>query len=171
MPGGESSENGHSEEERRVSAWVRGDTGGTGEKTGEAAEEEYVSWRERDLSVRQPRGWRWTVRALAYGLTVTGFIVLLMDVQRDPDRCHPNCFDGSDNTFESGHVWTAYFGAWQWEAQLVLGWIAFIASLWALYVAGRRSRRHTVAALGVTLALIAVWIVWLTVQPSPVKRA
>jgi hypothetical protein len=110
------------------------------------------------------------VRWLAYAATVTGFVVLLMDVQRDPNRCHPNCFDGSDNTFEGGHVWTGYFSSWQWEAQLLIGWLAFLASLWALYVAGRRSRRHTVAALGATLALIAVWIVWVTVQPSPLAR-
>jgi hypothetical protein len=131
---------------------------------------EDVGWRERDLSVRQPRGRRWMIRALAYATAVTAFVVLLMDVQRDPNRCHPNCFDGSDNTFEAGHVWTGYFDAWQWEAQLVIGWLAFLVSLWALYVAGRRSRRWTIASLGVGIALIAAWIVWVTVQPSPVKR-
>src|SRR5689334_24009595 len=120
---------------------------------------EDVSWREADLRVRQPRARLRAIRVLTWATAITAFVVLLMDVQRDPNRCHPNCFDGSDNTFESGHVWTAYFGAWQWEAQLVLGWLAFIASLWALYVVGRRSRRHTVAALGVTVALIAFWIV------------
>ena len=163
--GGEASENGAADDHRGgVSAWVRRGRAG-------AAEDEYVGWRERDLSVRQPRGHRWMVRLLAYAATVTGFVVLLMDVQRDPNRCHPNCFDGSDNTFEGGHVWTAYFDSWQWEAQLMLGWLAFVVSLWALYAAGRRSRRTTIASLGVALALIAVWIVWLTVQPSPVNRA
>jgi hypothetical protein len=111
------------------------------------------------------------IRALAYATSVTGFVVLLMDVQRDPNRCHPNCFDGSDSTFESGHVWTAYFDAWQWEAQLLIGWLAFLVSLWALYVAGRRSRRQTIAGLGLSIALILGWIVWVTVQPSPVERA
>ena len=166
-PGGGTSENGAADQDQdrgRVSAWVRRETDG-------AAEDDYVSWRERDLSVRQQRGRRWVVRALAYATTVAGFIVLLMDVQRDPNRCHPNCFDGSDNTFEGGHVWTAYFDSWQWEAQLVLGWLAFLASLWALYVVGRRSRRTTIASLGAALGLIAAWIVWLTVQPSPVNRA
>src|ERR671933_1009471 len=163
-PGGGSSENGHAEPDRAVSAWVK-------RRAADDPADDYVAWRERDLSVRQPRGRRWIVRLLAYATAATGFVVLLMDVQRDPHRCHPNCFDGSDNTFESGHVWTAYFGAWQWEAQLVLGWLAFLISLWAVYVAGRRSRRLTIASLALTLALIAVWIVWLTVQPSPVKRA
>jgi hypothetical protein len=163
-PGGGSSENGHADEDRGVSSWVRSGTAAP-------ADDDYVSWRERDLSVRQSRDRRWLVRLLAYAAAVTGFVVLLMDVQRDPNRCHPNCFDGSDNTFEGGHVWTAYFGSWQWEAQLLLGWLAFLVSLWALYVAGRRSRRLTVASLGITLALIAVWIVWLTMQPSPVARA
>jgi hypothetical protein len=163
-PGGGSSENGHAEPDRAVSAWVK-------RRAADDPADDYVAWRERDLSVRQPRGRRWIVRLLAYATAATGFVVLLMDVQRDPNRCHPNCFDGSDNTFESGHVWTAYFGAWQWEAQLVLGWLAFLVSLWAVYVAGRRSRRQTVASLAVSLALIAAWIVWLTVQPSPVTRA
>ena len=165
MRGGSgSSENGSAEpDSARVSAWVRGRS--------EEREGDYVGWRERDLSVRQPRGRRWMVRLLAYGAAATGFVVLLMDVQRDPNRCHPNCFDGSDNTFEGGHVWTAYFSSWQWEAQLVIGWLAFLVSLWAVYVAGRRSRRLTIASLTLTIALIAVWIVWLTVQPSPVKRA
>jgi hypothetical protein len=163
-PSGGSSENGHADEDRRVSGWVR-------ERAADEPGDEYVGWRQRDLSVRQPRRRRWMIRALAYATTVTGFVVLLMEVQRDPNRCHPNCFDGSDNTFESGHVWTGYFDAWQWEAQLVIGWLAFLVSLWALYVAGRRSRRLTIAALGATIALIAVWIVWVTVQPSPVTRA
>ena len=161
--GGEASENGAADD-ARASAWVTRGRGGD-------AEADYVSWRERDLSVRQRRGRRWMVRALAYATTVTGFVVLLMEVQRDPNRCHPNCFYGRDNTVEGGHVWTAYFGSWQWEAQLVIGWLAFLVSLWTLYVAGRWSRRWTVVSLTVTLALIAVWIVWLTVQPSPVKRA
>jgi hypothetical protein len=102
---------------------------------------------------------------------VTGFVVLLMEIQRDPNRCHPSCFDGSDNTFEPGHVWTGYFSAWQWEVQLAIGWLAFLASLWALYVAGRRTRRWTIASVGVSIVLIAAWIVWVTVQPSPVERA
>lgn len=147
-----------------MSAWVRR------ERAGEP-EDDYVGWRERDLSVRQSRGRRWMVRLLAYTAAVTGFVVLLIDVQRDPNRCHPNCFDGSDNTLEGGHVWTGYFDSWQWEAQLVLGWLAFLVSLWAVYVAGRRSRRMTIASLAVTVAIIAVWIVWVTVQPSPAKRA
>jgi hypothetical protein len=159
-----SSENGHAEPDRAVSAWVR-------QRAADDAGGEDVGWRERDLSIRQPRGRRWMVRALAYATAVTAFVVLLMDVQRDPNRCHPNCFDGSDNTFEAGHVWTGYFDAWQWEAQLVIGWLAFLVALWALYVAGRRSRRWTIASLGVGIGLIAVWIVWVTVQPSPLKRA
>jgi hypothetical protein len=166
MRGGSgASENGSAKPDRAsVSEWVNRARDGK-------PEDDYVGWRERDLSVRQPRGRRWMVRLLAYATAATGFVVLLMDVQRDPNRCHPNCFDGSDNTFEAGHVWTAYFGSWQWEAQLVLGWLAFLVSLWAVYVAGRRSRRMTIASLGLSLALVAVWIVWLTVQPSPVKRA
>ena len=100
---------------------------------------------------------------------MTAFVVLLMAVQRDPDRCHPNCFDGSDHTFEPGHVWTAYRGSWQWEVQHAMGWLALFASFWALYAAGRRSRRLTVASLGLTVGLLVVWIVWVTVQPSPLQ--
>ena len=129
----------------------------------------YVSWRDADLRVRQSRVRVRLARLLAWAVCATAFVVLLMDVQRDPNRCHPNCYDGSDNTFEAGHVWTAYPDAWQWAAQFVLGWIPFAASLWALYAAGRRGRRQTIASLGLSIALVAVWIAWVTVQPSPAR--
>jgi hypothetical protein len=137
-----------------------------------SAEEEYVSWRDADMRVTQKGNRRrLAIRVLAVGLAVTGFVVLLMDVQRDPNRCHQSCFDGSDRTFESGHVWTAYFGSWQWDAQLFLGWAAFCSGLWALWAAGRRSRWETVASLSVSIVLIGTWIVWLTVQPPPGRMA
>jgi hypothetical protein len=132
-----------------------------------SAQDDYVSWRDADLRARQSARGRIAIRALAVGIALTGFVVLLMNIQRDTDRCHQNCFDGSDNTFEAGHAWTAYFGSWQWDAQLVIGWLGFLASLWALYAAGRKSRRATVASLGLSLGLIALWIVWVTVQPPP----
>jgi hypothetical protein len=102
---------------------------------------------------------------------VTAFVVLLMSVQRDPVRCHPNCFDGSDRTFASGHVWTAYSDAWQWEVQHAIGWLGLFASFWALYAAGHRSPRVTAASLGLTVALVGGWIVWVTVQPGPGQLA
>ena len=123
------------------------------------------------MRVRHGRARLRAVRILAWATALTGFVVLLMDVQRDPDRCHPNCFDGSDHTFEAGHVWTAYHGSWQWDAQFVIGWSAFLFGLWALYAAGRKARWQTVASLGVGVALLAVWIVWVTVQPSPARMA
>src|SRR3954468_16204922 len=126
-------------------------------------------WRHADLRVRQPRRGLGLIRLAAWTGAVTAFVVLLMAVQRDPGRCHPNCFDGSDRTFEPGHVWTAYFDSWQWEVQHAIGWLGFLASLWALYVAGRRSRRFTAASLGLTVALIGGWIVWVTVQPTPFR--
>src|SRR3954463_1634303 len=99
---------------------------------------EYVGWRDADLRVRQPRAGLRVVRFVAWSAAITGFVVLLMEVQRDPDRCHPNCFDGSDNTREAGHVWTGYDDSWQWEAQLVRGWAALVLALWALYATGKR---------------------------------
>jgi hypothetical protein len=128
-------------------------------------DEDYVGSREADLRVRQSARGRQAVRLVAWATAVTGFVVLLLDIQRDPNRCHQNCFDGSDNTFEPGHVWTAYAGSWQWDAQLVIGWLAFLASLWALYAAGRKGRGQTIASLGLAIGLAAVWIVWVTVQP------
>jgi hypothetical protein len=128
---------------------------------------EYVGWRDADLRVRQPRTGRRVIRVVAWLAAFTGFVVLLMNVQRDPNRCHPNCFDGSDRTFEPGHVWTGYADSWQWEVQHAMGWLAFLASMWALYAAGRSSRRLTALSLGLTVALLAGWIVWLTVQPGP----
>ena len=134
-------------------------------------DENYVGWREADMRVRQTARGRQAVRLLAWATALTGFVVLLLDVQRDPDRCHQNCFDGSDNTFEAGHVWTAYGGSWQWDAQLIIGWLAFIASLWALYAAGRKGPRQTTASLGLAIGLLLVWIVWVTVQPPPGQMA
>jgi hypothetical protein len=124
-------------------------------------------WRHADLRVRQPRRGLRLIRLTAWTGAATAFVVLLMAVQRDPDRCHPNCFDGSDHTFEPGHAWTAYPDSWQWEVQHAMGWLGLFASLWALYAAGRRSRRITLASLGLTAALVAGWIVWVTVQPGP----
>jgi hypothetical protein len=148
----------------------RGSEGRGTARRGSGGESDYVPWRDADLRVRQSRSRVRAIRALAWSACATAFVVLLMDIQRDLDRCHPNCFDGSDSTFEGGHVWTAYPGSWQWEAQLWLGWVAFGASLWALYAAGRRSRRQTVASLGLGLGLVAVWIAWVTVQPSRARR-
>jgi hypothetical protein len=139
---------------------------GTGE-----ADPDWVGWRDADLRERRGRAGLRVVRGLAWAIALTGFVVLLMDVQRDPDRCHPNCFDGSDHTFEPGHVWTAYAGSWQWDAQLVIGWAACLFGLWALYAAGRKAPWQTLASLGGAALLIAVWIVWLTVQPSPSRLA
>jgi hypothetical protein len=124
-------------------------------------------WRHADLRVRQSRRGLRIIRVVAWSGALTGFVVLLMDVQRDPVRCHPNCYDGTDRTFEPGHVWAAYSDSWQWEVQHAIGWVGFLAALWALYVAGRKSPRMTAAALGLTVALIAGWIVWVTVQPGP----
>lgn len=124
-------------------------------------------WRHADLRVRHSRRGFRLVRVATWSGALTAFVVLLMAVQRDPNRCHPNCFDGSDRTFEPAHVWTAYADSWQWEVQHAIGWLGLIASLWALYAAGRRSRRVTVASLGLTVALVAGWIVWVTVQPGP----
>jgi hypothetical protein len=134
-------------------------------------DENYVSWREADMRVRQTGRKRQAIRLLAWATALTGFVVLLLDIQRDPDRCHQNCFDGSDNTFEAGHVWTAYANSWQWDAQLVIGWLAFLVSLWALYAAGRKGRRQTIASLGLAVGLLLVWIVWVTVQPPPGQMA
>jgi hypothetical protein len=128
-------------------------------------DEDHVSWRDADLRVRRSDRAKKVARTLAVGLVLSGFVVLLMDIQRDTTRCHQNCFDGSDNTFESGHVWTAYADSWQWDAQLVIGWRGSLTALWALYAAGRGGRRQTLASLAVSAVLIATWIVWVTVQP------
>ncbi len=130
-----------------------------------------VSWREADLRVRQSRAWLRAARVLVWASALTGFVVLLMEVQRDPDRCHPNCFDGSDNTFEAGHVWTGYADSWQWEAQLALGWLGLLAALWAMYAVEKRSRAVAAASLAVALLMVGGWIVWVTVQPGPGQLA
>jgi hypothetical protein len=132
-------------------------------------ESDWVGWRDADLRIEQGKAGQRAVRALAWANALAGFVVLMMEIQRDPDRCHPNCFDGSDHTFEGGHVWTAYPGSWQWDAQLVLGWGACALGLWALYAATRKGARQTVASLGLAVAVILVWIVWVTVQPSPLR--
>lgn len=140
-------------------------------RTDAEPDDDRVSWRDADLRVRRSDRAKKAARAVAAGLVLSGFVVLLMNIQRDTTRCHQNCFDGSDNTFESGHVWTAYADSWQWDAQLVIGWLGFLTALWALYAAGRGGRRQTLASLGLSAALIATWIVWVTVQPPAGKLA
>jgi hypothetical protein len=128
-------------------------------------------WRHADLRVRQSRRGLRVGRLAAWGGLATAFVVLMMSVQRDPVRCHPNCFDGSDRTFESGHVWTAYADSWQWEVQHAISWLGLFAALWAVYAAGRKSRRMTTASLGLTALLVLGWILWITVQPGPGQPA
>jgi hypothetical protein len=132
-------------------------------------ESDWVGWRDADMRVQQATAGVRSVRLLAWATALTGFVVLMMEIQRDPDRCHPDCFDGSDHTFEAGHVWTAYPGSWQWDAQLAMGWGACLLGLWGLYAAGRKARWQSFASLGGALALIVLWIVWVTVQPSPLR--
>jgi hypothetical protein len=150
-------------------ARVRRERGAPTDSAEPETESKWVDWREADLQAQPGRAKVRLVRVLAWATAVTGFVVLLMDVQRDPNRCHPDCFDGSDSTFEPGHVWTAYVSSWQWDAQLMLGWGACAFAFWALYAAGRRARWQTWASLGLALGCIVAWIVWITVQPPPTQ--
>ena len=54
-----------------------------------ATDDEYVSWRDDDMrEVRRTPLARRAIRWFAAALTVTGFVVLMMEIQSDPTRCH-----------------------------------------------------------------------------------
>ena len=122
------------------------------------------SWRESDFRERDrknPR--RWIGRGI-HVWTVVALLVLLNEQRRDGVRCDQDCY-GTYRTYESGHPWTNYTDAWQWDAQNILMTIAFLAALSASVFQIAHNRRRavilTIASIGLTVAFIA----WVQLSP------
>jgi hypothetical protein len=96
------------------------------------------------------------------GLLTLG--LLLVDLNRDGERCEQECF-GTYRTYEPGQPWTNYEDSWQWDAQNALAAIGFIAAVAAmLYLIPPRLNRALVLT-GVSLLFSAAWIAWVALSP------
>ena len=117
------------------------------------------------MNVAAPRDQR-EMRRVAGAAALAGSVLFAVDLQRDLDRCGQECL-GSYRTFEKGHPWTAYESSWQWDAQNVLAFAAWIvlvvAFVYTLTEGWAKALRITAA--GAVLA--AAWIGWVVASPAP----
>jgi hypothetical protein len=95
------------------------------------------------------------------------FVVFLVAIQHEDSKCGQACYDGQLRTHEAGHVWTAYEGAWQWQAQWLMGIGALLCAVAALGTTGRYGlRRQTGWLVTLSALLSAGWIVWRLLEPA-----
>jgi hypothetical protein len=96
------------------------------------------------------------------GLT---FVLLLMALNEDSERCEQECF-GTYRTYEPGHPWTNYDDSWQWDAQNAIAAVAFIlAVVAALSLVGEHLRRAVVLTV-LSWGLSAAWLLWNVLSPA-----
>ena len=96
--------------------------------------------------------------------TFLTLVLLLVDLNRDGERCEQECF-GTFRTYEPGHPWTNYPDSWQWDAQNAIAGVAFVlAAVAFLYMLGGRLQR-AVIVMAASLALSAAWIAWVALSP------
>jgi hypothetical protein len=128
-----------------------------------------MDWTERDFRMDVPAPRRLLERAATAGaVTVVAFFVMLLAIQHESSGCGDACYDGGLRTYEPGHAWTAYEGAWQWQAQWALGVGAFVLGLAALATSGRHRLRGRSMALTLgSVALVAAWLAWRLLEPAP----
>lgn len=107
-------------------------------------------------------------RAKTAGLaTVLTFFVFLLAMQHEDSACGQACYDGGLRTYEAGHRWTAYQGAWQWQAQWLIALGALVAAGAALVSTERLSwRRRTTGLMALSALLALAWIAWRLLEPS-----
>jgi hypothetical protein len=126
------------------------------------------SWNNRDFHDEVPRRRRLRERGLTAGLvTVAAFAVFLVAIQHEITGCRDACYDNGLRTYEGGHVWTAYDGSWQWQAQWLLGLLALVLGAASLATSTRMGlRRRTTALLSASLAASVLWILWRVLEPA-----
>jgi len=112
----------------------------------------------------RPDRWRWPRRGIK-AAAAGSLVLLLVDLNRDGERCEQECF-GTYRTYEPGHAWTNYPGAWQWDAQNAIAGVAFLVGV-AAYVMllADRPRRAVMLALACA-ALWAAWLGWVALSPA-----
>jgi multisubunit Na+/H+ antiporter MnhB subunit len=108
----------------------------------------------------------WERARTAGWLTAAAFVLFLVAMQHENTDCRVACYDIGLRTYEPGHHWTAYQGAWQWQAQWLLALGALVAAFAALVTTGRLAlRRWTARLMGVAIVLAAAWIAWRALEP------
>jgi hypothetical protein len=91
--------------------------------------------------------------------------LLLVALNEDQERCEQECF-GTYRTYESGHPWTNYHDAWQWDAQNAIAAVGFILAVaGALSLVGEHLRRAVVLTV-VSYGFSATWLVWNALSPA-----
>jgi hypothetical protein len=99
-------------------------------------------------------------------LTAATFVVFLVALQHEDTACGDACYDGGLRTYEGGHHWTAYEGAWQWQAQWLLALGALLTALAALVTTERLSlRRRTSGLMALSVLLAVTWVAWRLLEP------
>jgi hypothetical protein len=106
-------------------------------------------------------------RAKTAGLTTAlMFVVFLVAMQHEDSACGQACYDGGLRTYEAGHHWTAYEGAWQWQAQWLIALGALVAAFAALVTTERLTlRRWTTGLLALSVVLATAWVAWRLLEP------
>lgn len=108
----------------------------------------------------------WERARTAGAMTAAAFVVFLLAMQHENTACDQACYDTGLRTFERGHHWTAYEGAWQWQAQWLLGLGALVAAFAALVSTERLAlRRWTTRFLMASVVFAVAWIVWRVLEP------
>jgi hypothetical protein len=108
----------------------------------------------------------WERTRTAGWLTAATLVLFLLAVQHESTACKQACYDNGYRTYEGGHPWTAYEGAWQWQAQWLLGLGALLAAFAALVTTERLAlRRWTTRLTIVSVALAVAWIAWRVLEP------
>ena len=123
------------------------------------------SWRESSFRTPEKRdARRWIGRGIA-SWTFLSLLLLLNAQRRDSVRCDQDCY-GTFRTFEPGHPWTNYTDSWQWDAQNAVVSLGFIAAVAALVFLFASRRRRAVMLTGASIALSAVYVVWVRLSPA-----
>lgn len=119
------------------------------------------------MAVAVTRSRRTWERARTAGWTAAAmFVVFLLAVQHENTACKEACYDNGFRTYEGGHHWTAYEGAWQWQAQWLLGLGAFVTAVAALITTERLAlRRWTRGLLVASVGLAVAWVAWRVLEP------
>lgn len=108
----------------------------------------------------------WERARTAGWLTAATLVVFLLAVHHENTGCQEACYDNGFRTYEGGHHWTAYDGAWQWQAQWLIALGALLAAFAALVSTGRLAlRRWTARLMVASTALAVAWIAWRLLEP------
>jgi multisubunit Na+/H+ antiporter MnhB subunit len=106
-------------------------------------------------------------RAKTAGVTTAlTFVVFLVAMQHETSACGQACYDTGLRTYVGGQHWTAYEGAWQWQAQWLIAFGALIAAIASLVTTERLSlRRWTTRLLALSVLLGGAWVAWRLLEP------